>query len=398
MASLERRTRKDSKGNEVVRYLVRWRDPDGRQRAQGFERLRDANKHKTNVEADLIRGEYIDPDAGKVTFESYARRWLSVQTFDRSTADMVGDRLRLHAFPVLGHRELRHIKPSTIQAWIRSLDSFAETYRRTIFTNVSTVFGAAVDDELIRKNPCAAPSVSRPRGQYPKVIPWERDVVLAVREALPARYRIVATLAAGLGLRQGEIFGLSPGDVDFLRGKVEVRQQVKLFRNNRQVFALPKGRKTRTVPLPGSVRDDLAAYLASFPARAVTLPWEHPGGDPVTVELVLTNREKKAMNRNYFNPFIWHKALEACGVEVIRANGCHALRHFYASTLLDAGESIKALSEYLGHSDLGFTLRTYTHLMPSSDERTRKAVDAVLGVQGVYEDGSGHTKSQVSGT
>ncbi|RRR85202.1 hypothetical protein EHS43_09165 [Streptomyces sp. RP5T] len=38
-----------------------------------------------------------------------------------------------------------------------------------------------------------------------------------------------------------------------------------------------------------------------------------------------------------------------------------------ASVLLDAGESIKALSEYLGHSDLGFTLRTYTNLLPSSE-------------------------------
>jgi hypothetical protein len=46
--------------------------------------------------------------------------------------------------------------------------------------------------------------------------------------------------------------------------------------------------------------------------------------------------------------------------------------------LLDAGESIKALSEYLGHSDPGFTLRTYTHLMPASEERTKKAVDRAL--------------------
>jgi integrase len=56
----------------------------------------------------------------------------------------------------------------------------------------------------------------------------------------------------------------------------------------------------------------------------------------------------------------------------------HALRHFYASVLLDAGESIKALSEYLGHHDPGFTLRTYTHLMPSSETRTRAAVDRVF--------------------
>lgn len=53
----------------------------------------------------------------------------------------------------------------------------------------------------------------------------------------------------------------------------------------------------------------------------------------------------------------------------------HALRHAYASVLLDAGESIKALSEYLGHSDPGFTLRTYTHLLPSSETRSRKAID-----------------------
>ena len=56
----------------------------------------------------------------------------------------------------------------------------------------------------------------------------------------------------------------------------------------------------------------------------------------------------------------------------------HALRHWYASVLLDAGESIRAVSEYLGHSDPGFTLRTYTHLMPSSTERTRAAVDAAF--------------------
>jgi hypothetical protein len=56
----------------------------------------------------------------------------------------------------------------------------------------------------------------------------------------------------------------------------------------------------------------------------------------------------------------------------------HALRHAYASVLLDAGESIKALSEYLGHSDPGFTLRTYTHLLPSSETRTRKAIDDIF--------------------
>ncbi|GGO18529.1 hypothetical protein GCM10011576_33620 [Micromonospora parathelypteridis] len=57
----------------------------------------------------------------------------------------------------------------------------------------------------------------------------------------------------------------------------------------------------------------------------------------------------------------------------------HVLRHTYASVLLDAGESIKALSTYLGHADPGFTLRTYTHLLPTSEDRTRRAIDAAFG-------------------
>jgi integrase len=53
----------------------------------------------------------------------------------------------------------------------------------------------------------------------------------------------------------------------------------------------------------------------------------------------------------------------------------HALRHFYASVLIDAGESVKAVAEYLGHADPGFTLRVYAHLFPASEERARRAVE-----------------------
>ncbi|CAM5441337.1 hypothetical protein GCM10010222_77380 [Streptomyces tanashiensis] len=56
----------------------------------------------------------------------------------------------------------------------------------------------------------------------------------------------------------------------------------------------------------------------------------------------------------------------------------HALRHFYVSVLLDAGESIKAVSEYLGHSDPGLTLKVYAHLMPSSRDRARQALGRAL--------------------
>ena len=56
----------------------------------------------------------------------------------------------------------------------------------------------------------------------------------------------------------------------------------------------------------------------------------------------------------------------------------HALRHYFASACLHNGVDIRALASYLGHSDPGFTLRTYVHWMPSAGDRMRQAVDAVF--------------------
>ncbi|MDQ4011445.1 MAG: tyrosine-type recombinase/integrase, partial [Actinomycetota bacterium] len=105
-------------------------------------------------------------------------------------------------------------------------------------------------------------------------------------------------------------------------------------------------------------------------------PWRIPSGDPITVRLILTTPDGRPLLRNRFNDRIWAPARTTAGItNPSRQDGTHALRHHYASVLLDAGESIKALSEYLGHHDPGFTLRTYTHLMPASTARTQRAID-----------------------
>lgn len=59
-----------------------------------------------------------------------------------------------------------------------------------------------------------------------------------------------------------------------------------------------------------------------------------------------------------------------------RENGCHALRHHFASVLLHHGVDIKALSEYLGHHSAAFTLSVYTHLMPAAADRMRETIGA----------------------
>src|SRR5215467_13600007 len=58
-----------------------------------------------------------------------------------------------------------------------------------------------------------------------------------------------------------------------------------------------------------------------------------------------------------------------------RKEGIHQLRHYYASVMLAGGVSIKELAEYLGHSDPGFTLRVYAHMLPCSHDRARAVIN-----------------------
>ncbi|MEE4546192.1 site-specific integrase [Streptomyces sp. V4-01] len=373
-----------------LRYRARYIGPDGKEKSKGFpdRQRRLAEAWLAQTKADMERGQYIDPKASRTTFQQYAERWIAAQTSDIATRSAVESQLRLHAFPYIGSRPLGAFQPEHIRAWSRELEDAipATSYRRVIFGSVSAVLTAAVDDRLIAKNPCRADSVRAPKPAPGRVRPWAAARVFAVRTALPERYQAMADLGAGCGLRQGEIFGLPVDEVGFGTGWLHVGYQVKFVRG-KLLFAPPKGGKLRDVPLPEQVGDILKAHAKQFPPAEVTLPWLTPGGPLVTKRLLFTTGAGKVIRRNDFNSNTWKPALVAAGVlpkpergqspKSSREDGMHALRHFYASVLLDAGENIKALSQYLGHSDPGFTLRTYTHLMPSSESRTRKAVDEV---------------------
>jgi site-specific recombinase XerD len=87
--------------------------------------------------------------------------------------------------------------------------------------------------------------------------------------------------------------------------------------------------------------------------------------------LVFTSREHKPLNRHHYNRYIWKPALVSAGVEPTRENGMHALRDHFASVLLEAGESVRALADYLGHSDPGFHLARLH--APHADQRSPSA-------------------------
>ncbi|MBE3000198.1 site-specific integrase [Nocardiopsis sp. HNM0947] len=393
------------------RWAARYRDDNGNQKSPKFKTKAAAEAHLKRAEGDLQRGQYVDPKAGDVKLRDFAEEVLSNASLDESSRDEMRRRLRRHVFPELGGKAMRAVRPSMVQAWLRGrLDQLGEQTVKTVFQNLSMVFQVAVDDEIIGRNPCRSGSVKAPTVPRRKVEPWSVERVAAIMTALPSYCRAVVAPGAGCGMRQGEVFGLAADDVEFLHRNVIVRRQIKMVRN-RWVFAPPKGGKERDVPLPRHVADVLSQHIADRPPVEVTLPWREPGGSPVTARLIFTTRRGKHLNKTTFNAYVWKPALVEVGVlprpaegqriPAAHDKGFHQLRHHYASLTLDEGVSIRALAEYLGHSDPGFTLRTYAHMMPSSDGRARDAIDRAWSantppasapdVRPDGTDGGGHT-------
>ncbi len=91
---------------------------------------------------------------------------------------------------------------------------------------------------------------------------------------------------------------------------------------------------------------------------------------------VFTNDDGNPIRRTRFSD-MWRPLVHRAGLP--EGVGFHQLRHFYASLLIRHGESVKTVQLRLGHASAVETLNTYSHLWPDSDDRTREAVDLVLG-------------------
>ncbi|MFF1597470.1 tyrosine-type recombinase/integrase [Streptomyces mirabilis] len=373
-----------------LRYRARYVGPDGTEKSKSFRdgQKRLAEQWLKDIEADMSSGQYVNPRAAKMTFQQYTEKWLKTLRADPNTIESMNSQLRLHAFPHIGPRPLGSFKPEHIREWVAALEgSVPGSYGRIIYANVRAALSAAVDDGYLSRNPVSARSVKPPALDPRRVVPWTAGRVFGVQAAMPERYRAMVDLGAGCGMRQGEILGVAVDAIDFDSGTLHVVQQLKLSRS-KPVFALPKGGKTRDVPLPGPVADALRAHMKHFPPVEITLPWKTVDGPKVTKRLIFTALRGSHVWRTSLNQEAWKPALVAAGVipepetkeegyAAAREHGMHALRHFYASALLDGGENIKAVSEYLGHSNAALTLRIYAHLMPSSQERTRTAIATV---------------------
>jgi integrase len=336
------------------KWRARWREyPGGPQRARHFARKIDAERHLVQVQHQLMSGTYITPEAGRVSVSDFAAVHLARQPWRPSTGDAAGKAF-VHILRKFADRPLASLRKGDVQAFVTGLDMRASTVA-LVFQHLNSLLEAAVEDGLIARNP--ARGVKLPALLAGEVVPPTVEQVEALYQAALPWFRPAVLLGAGLGLRQAEASGLTADRVQWLARSVRIDRQWN-SRHRPAAFSPPKTRSSeRTVPASTYVLDRLAEHVGRRHEGFVL----HRSGEPI---------DWQAFGHQ------WRQSRRRAGLGSVRY---HDLRHAFASMLISAGCSVKAVSKALGHSSASTTLNLYSHLWPGDEDRIRDAVDLALG-------------------
>lgn len=394
----------DRGGNKKAkRWLACWNDPDGKEVTKACATQEGAKQYAKKQEADADRGEYIAPKAGREKFGALAQKTLRLRKIGASSRRRYESAYTNHIEPVFADRSVKSIKPSELLEWLLDLGSHhGHSTQEICYLIVCATFDLAVADSLRHDNPARSPIIPKPRAETKPRDSWSAARIWLITDAQPEPYRTVPVCAAGLGLRQAEAFALAEEDFDFEAGKAIIRRQVVRL-GGLWVFKMPKGGKERTVPVSRGVSVTVQAQIEAYPPQPYTLPWMGEDGElhgEHTCKILFRwhgddpRSHGKHIPASSYDQSVWKPALHAAGIigpavrdksgvlryPADRQHGMHNERHYFSTTLLDAGVSLAGVMEFMGHSRKGVpvTLGVYGHVTEETFEQARQAIDRNL--------------------
>lgn len=335
------------------KWRARYRDDAGKEHARHFERRVDAQRWLDEVTAMVVTGAYVDPKAGKATFDAWFVEWSSRQVWAPMTevqADLVRRSVPFASVPLADLRE------SHLQSWVKQMQAkgYAPNTVNTRMMTVRAALKAAVRDRRLVSDPSVGVVLPRRqrREQAMEVATSEQVGRLLAR--CEPRMRAYIALCAFAGLRLGEASGLNVSDLDFLRRRLEVVRQVQKKRGGPSELRPPKYESSRTLYASDELLQILAQHVEH---HASPTGWMFTGasGDPISPSTV--------------NAW-WGRTVKAADVEGVTI---HSLRHYFASGLIADGCDVVTVQRALGHKSPSVTLNTYSHLWPTAEDRTRQA-------------------------
>jgi len=335
-------------------WRARYRDDADQEHSRHFARKIDAQHWLNTVTSSVVTGSYVDPRAGRITFDGFYRAWAARQVWVDGTSRAMDLTRRSVSF---GDVPLTALRASHVEEWVKRMSAagLAPTTIASRMNGVRAALKAAVRDRVIPADPSSGVSLPRRRrAEHAMTIPTPQQVG-AILEVSDPYMRPMVALCAFAGLRLGEACGVQLEDVDFLRRQLKVTRQVQRRKGGGVETCPPKYGSERVVHLP----DDVVTLLSRHIERS---------GTPREGWLMATVAGD-ALPPTTVHAW-WVRTCAAAEVEGLRL---HGLRHFYASGLIAAGCDVVTVQRALGHATATTTLNTYSHLWPTAEDRTRKA-------------------------
>lgn len=374
-----------SKGSWTI-ILYAGRDPE-----TGKKRFRQHTIRGSKVEAErervrLLRaldtGTYAEPS--RQTTGEYLRGWLAYRarpnvaasTFDRYEAIV-----RCQLIPALGHIRLTRLQASDVRAHYAQaveagrVDGKGGLSPTTVLQHHRVLREAlkhAVEDGLIAINPTdRVRGPQKRRREMPVLNQKETTRLLELADGTSLYVPIV--LGASAGLRRGEVLGLRWRDVDLDAGTLAVTQSLETTSQGLQFKAPKTAKSRRLVPLPAFATAALREHRTHQAEARLRL-----GAAYNATDLVCSRADGGPWSPDSFSPR-FAAFLARTDLPRIRF---HDLRHSHATLLLKHGVHPKIVSERLGHSTVGLTLDTYSHVLPGLQAEAIAFVDEALGQYG----------------
>lgn len=332
--------------NPSGRWRARYRDRSGKQRSAGvFRKKIDAQRKLAEIQQELERGTWVDPEFSRLKLRDWLPMWLDGRvSISSRTVERNKSIVNQHLLPKWGEYRLSDVRHSDVQEWIGEQYRSGKFSPATIKKHVqvlSAAYEAAVKQQKVAINPVRG--VEYPKGAPTAKVYLTPGQVRALAEFAgdDRREAIVYTLAY-TGLRWGELAGLRVKDLDAERGRLNVEQTISYDDTGRIEISTPKDNEHRSVPVYGGLLEILRGQAK--------------GKQPD--DLLFTSAQGKPLRlrneRRWFD-----KAADAIGVEGLTP---HKLRHTAASIAISGGASVLGVQRMLGHASPTVTLNTYAAL------------------------------------
>jgi integrase len=337
---------------------------------------REAQKECARLITEMERGTAVEPS--RQTVAAFLERWIEHmqgQVSPRSH-ERYSELCRKNLAPLLGAFTLTKLRPEQISsAYAKALTSGRRDGKgglsaRTV-THMHRVLREALQQavrwQVLARNP--ADAVKPPKVERGQMSTYDVGQTVELLDKLRGNRMFVPTILAGLcGLRRGEIAALRWRHVDFDAGHISIEQSAEQTRAGVR-YKPPKSGRARTVAMGAMVAGELRAHRMAQAEGLLSLGIRLSDDTFVVAQADGSPVQPNTLTHNWV--IEWAKT----GLPRIRF---HDMRHTHATHLLMSGVHPKVASERLGHSKVGLTLDTYSHVLPNMQADAAALVDAAL--------------------